>query len=73
MPNLAAAVVVAGQMTQQTVYDIGAITFVTFRSMGARLADVFEQNLKGEFVAEGGMELRAEVLATDSAEEEPLS
>ena len=42
-------------------------------SHGSQVADVFEQNLKGEFVAENGMELRAEVLATDSAEEEPLS
>lgn len=46
----------------------GAITFVTFRPMGARLADVFEQNLKGEFVAEGGMELRPEVASAESIE-----
>ena len=51
----------------------GAITFVTFRPMGSRLADVFEQNLKGEFVAEGGMELKAEFLAADPVEGESLA
>ena len=36
----------------------GALTFATFRPMGARLADVFEQNLKGDFATDDGMELK---------------
>ncbi len=35
----------------------GALTFVTFRPMGARLADVFEKNLKGEYNTDGDMDL----------------
>ncbi len=42
----------------------GALTFVTFRPMGARLADVFTQNLKGEFVTDGGMELNPDMIQT---------
>lgn len=42
----------------------GALTFATFRPMGARLADVFTQNLKGEFVTDGGMELNPEMVQT---------
>ena len=38
----------------------GAITFATFRPMGGRLADVFEQNLKGTFSTDDGMELKAD-------------
>lgn len=41
----------------------GAITFVTFRPMGARLADVFEQNLKGMFVTDDGMELKPDFVS----------
>lgn len=43
----------------------GAITFVTFRPMGGRLADVFEQNLKGTFATDDGMELKADFLPID--------
>lgn len=35
----------------------GALAFATFRPMGACLADVSAQNLKGELVADDGMEL----------------
>lgn len=42
----------------------GALTFVTFRPMGARLADVFTQNLKGGFVTDGGMELNPDMIQT---------
>ena len=38
----------------------GALTFATFRPMGARLADVFVRNLKGEFASADGLELSPE-------------
>lgn len=40
----------------------GALTLATFRPMGACLADVFTQNLKGELAADDGMELNPEFL-----------
>lgn len=46
----------------------GALTFVTFRPMGERLADVFEQNLKGEAVTDGGLELSKDFLRSQHAE-----
>ena len=46
----------------------GALTFVTFKPMGERLADVFTQNLKGEFATDGALELNPEFAATLDAE-----
>ena len=46
----------------------GALTFVTFKPMGERLADVFTQNLKGEFATDGALELNPEFVATLDAE-----
>lgn len=46
----------------------GALTFVTFKPMGERLADVFTQNLKGEFATDGVLELNPEFVATLGAE-----
>ena len=46
----------------------GAITFATFRPMGGRLADVFAQNLKGDFVTDGDFELSGEFAERLAAE-----
>lgn len=46
----------------------GAITFATFRPMGGRLADVFTQNLKGDFVTDGDLELSGEFAERLAAE-----
>lgn len=41
----------------------GVVTFATFRTMGASLADVLTQNLRGEISMDDGMELNPEFLA----------
>lgn len=41
----------------------GVVTFATFRTMGASLADVLTQNLQGEISKDDGMELNPEFLA----------